>query len=60
MCCDQLVCASCTRPVAEAACSVCRTARAELHGAQPLPYAVLAAGLVLVLALALLLTGHVA
>ena len=32
MCCEQFVCASCTRPVAEASCSVCRAARAEMHG----------------------------
>jgi hypothetical protein len=32
MCCEQLVCANCARPVAEAGCSLCRAARAEIHG----------------------------
>jgi hypothetical protein len=32
MCCEHLVCASCARPVAEAACPVCRGTRAQFHG----------------------------
>jgi len=58
MCCDHLVCANCARPVAEAGCSVCRVARAELHGSQPMPLAVLIAALVALLGLALVLAGH--
>ena len=60
MCCEQLVCANCARPVAEAACQVCRVARAELHGSHPVPMAVLVAALVVLLALALVLTGRFA
>jgi hypothetical protein len=56
MCCDNLVCASCSRPVAAAGCSVCRAARASFHGAQPLPMAVFAGVLVALLLLAVLLT----
>jgi hypothetical protein len=52
MCCDDLVCASCSRPVAEARCPVCRAARAERHGAQPLSMAVFLAVLVGLLMLA--------
>jgi hypothetical protein len=37
---------------------VCRSARAELHGGQPLPYGVLVAALALLLTLAFLLAGH--
>jgi len=32
MCCDDLVCARCTRPVSQGHCPVCRSARAEFHG----------------------------
>ena len=60
MCCEQVVCASCARPVADACCPVCRVARAELHGTQPVPLAVILAGVIALLGLALLLTGHVA
>jgi len=35
MCCEQLVCANCARPVVEAGCSICRAARAEVHGSAP-------------------------
>jgi hypothetical protein len=31
MCCEQLVCAACTSPVAEGRCATCRSARAQLH-----------------------------
>ncbi len=31
MCCEQLICARCTAPVAEARCPSCRAARAQLH-----------------------------
>jgi hypothetical protein len=30
--CEHLICAQCTGPVAEGRCSVCRSARADLHG----------------------------
>lgn len=60
MCCDQLVCANCARPVADAGCSVCRVARAELHGAQPIPVAVIVAALIVLLGVALAVAGHVA
>ena len=32
LCCEQLVCAHCARPVIEAGCPTCRAARAEMHG----------------------------
>jgi hypothetical protein len=51
-----MVCASCSRPVAEGACSVCRSARAELHGT-PLPVTAVMVALAL-LALAYLLSVH--
>lgn len=57
MCCDTMVCASCSRPVALAACPVCRTARAELHG-QPMSLAAFALALVALLAVAALLAQH--
>jgi len=56
MCCDNLVCASCSRPVAEAGCTVCRAARAQLHGSQPLPMATFLAVLAALLLLAVLLS----
>jgi hypothetical protein len=31
MCCEDLVCARCSGPVAEGRCPTCRAARAELH-----------------------------
>ncbi|MDQ6873621.1 MAG: hypothetical protein M3042_00955 [Actinomycetota bacterium] len=37
MCCEQLICARCAGPVAEARCPVCRSARAGLHGAPAFP-----------------------
>ena len=55
MCCDNLVCASCSRPVAEAGCTVCRAARAELHGRQPLPMATFLAVLAALLLVAVLM-----
>ena len=58
MCCDNLVCAGCSRPVAEAACSVCRDARASFHRAQPVPMAVFAAVLTALLLLAVVLSLH--
>jgi hypothetical protein len=57
MCCDTMVCASCSRPVALAACPVCRNARAELHG-QPMSLATLALVLVALLTLAAVLAAH--
>lgn len=58
MCCDDLVCASCARPVADAACPVCRAARTRLHGGQPMPLATLLAIVVGLLGLAVLLSAH--
>ena len=58
MCCDNLVCASCSRPVAEARCSVCRAARAELHGVQPLSMAAFLAVLAVLLLLAVVLAAR--
>jgi len=58
MCCDNLVCASCSRPVAQAACGVCRAARAELHGGQPLPMAAFLTVLAVLLVLAVALTAR--
>lgn len=55
MCCDHLVCASCAGPVAAGGCSVCRTARAELHGTPTISYAAVVAVLATFLALALAL-----
>jgi len=43
MCCDQLLCARCAAPVAEARCPVCRAARAELHGTAGPSFATIAA-----------------
>jgi hypothetical protein len=59
VCCDHLVCATCTQPVADGRCSVCRAARARLHPSAGLPvstYVLLAT----LLALAALLTAHLA
>ena len=56
MCCDHLVCASCARPVADAACPVCRSARARLHGGSSMSFATLLAIVVGLLGLALLLS----
>jgi hypothetical protein len=57
MCCDTMVCASCSRPVALAACPICRSARAELHG-QPMSVAAFALALVALLTLAVVLAAH--
>jgi len=57
VCCNNVVCASCSRPVTEAACSVCRAARAELHG-QPMSITAFAAGLAFLLLLAFALAAH--
>jgi hypothetical protein len=58
MCCDNLLCGRCSRPVAEAGCPVCRAARAELHGSQPLPMATFLAVLAALLLLAVLLAAR--
>jgi hypothetical protein len=55
MCCEQLLCARCAAPVAEAGCAVCRAARAELHRHAGLPVAQLAAVVAALLALAVVL-----
>jgi len=66
MCCERLVCANCARPVVEAACSVCRTARAEVHraelpgGATTLNLALVAVLVTALLAAAAVLYGHFA
>jgi hypothetical protein len=52
------VCAGCSRPVAEAACSVCQAARASFHGARPVPMAVFATILTGLLLLAVVLSLH--
>jgi hypothetical protein len=57
VCCDHLVCAGCARPVADASCPVCRSARAQLHGA-PMSVPALVLALAVLLALALLLATH--
>jgi hypothetical protein len=56
MCCDNLVCASCARPVADGGCAVCRSARAELHARPGYPVATLALMITLLGLVALLLT----
>jgi hypothetical protein len=56
MCCDALLCAHCSAPVADAGCSVCRATRSSIHGTQPLPMAVFAGVLAALLLLAVLLT----
>jgi hypothetical protein len=58
MCCDHLVCASCSRPVADACCAVCRASRAQLHGSEPLSLAVFVAVLAVLLLLAVVLSVH--
>jgi hypothetical protein len=52
MCCDQLVCAHCARPVSEAGCPICRAARNELHPGAGLPLAAVVAVIVALLVLA--------
>jgi len=55
VCCDQLLCARCAAPVAEAGCPTCRAARAELHPHAGLPVVPLAAVLAVLVALAAVL-----
>lgn len=55
MCCEQLICARCTAPVAAAGCPTCRAARAELHPHAGLPVVTFAAVLAVLLALAAVL-----
>lgn len=55
MTCEHLVCASCSHPVAEGRCPVCREARSELHG-HASAYPTMIAIALLVLAIAWLLT----
>jgi hypothetical protein len=58
MCCDELLCARCARPVADAACPVCRAARAELHGSPGIsPWTFLAVFVALLSLAALLSTA---
>jgi hypothetical protein len=61
MSCEHLICASCTGPVVEGRCPVCRAARADVHrhGPAGLTPQVLIA-LALVLLLGLLIATHVA
>jgi len=56
MCCESLLCARCSRPVAEAGCPVCRAARAQFHGGSPLPMATFLAVLAALLLVAVLLS----
>ena len=58
MCCNGVICASCSRPVAEAGCSVCRAAHAELHG-QPMSLTTFAVALAALLLLGFVLAAHV-
>lgn len=62
MCCEQLVCANCARPVVDAGCSICRAARAELHGsaAPAVNLALVAVIVTALLAAAAVLYGHFA
>ena len=59
MCCDHLVCASCTRPVADGHCAVCRATRAQMHQPAGLPVSMMVLFAAL-LALAVLLSTHLA
>ena len=58
MCCDHLVCASCARPVSDAACPVCRASRDRLHPGTTLPFAAWLALVAGLLGVALLLSTH--
>jgi hypothetical protein len=58
MCCDSMVCASCSRPVAQGACPVCRGARAQLHG-QPISFTALVLALAALLTLAVVLAARI-
>jgi hypothetical protein len=61
MCCEQLVCGGCARPVAEARCSICRAARAELHhDSLTVNVALLAVIVTAMLAVAAVVYGHFA
>jgi hypothetical protein len=56
MSCEHLICAQCAGPVVEGRCSVCRTARAEVHRGTPsLTSPLLIAALLLMLLLVLAL-----
>lgn len=55
MCCERLVCAACTTPVAEGRCPTCRSARAELHGHRATINVELIAALTLLVALLMVL-----
>ena len=59
MCCERLLCASCSGPVVEARCAVCAASRARVHagGAVHVPEW-LAAFAVLVVTLAMLLAAY--
>ena len=59
MCCDHLVCASCTRPVSDGHCAVCRAARAQLHPSAGLPVSMLVL-LAALLMLAVAVSTHLA
>ena len=59
MCCDHLVCASCTRPVSDGHCGVCRAARARMHPSTGLSVQMLLV-LAAVIALAAVLSAHLA
>ncbi|MEO6713041.1 MAG: hypothetical protein ABIM89_06385 [Mycobacteriales bacterium] len=56
MCCERLVCAACTAPVAEGRCRTCRSARAELHAHRPTMTLEMLAALAVLIALLMVLT----
>ena len=60
MCCEHLICANCSGPVAEGRCSVCRNGRQQFgHGSGGLPLPALLVLLVLLgIAMAVLTSTH--
>ena len=58
MCCNGVICANCSRPVAETACPVCRAAHADLHG-QPMSLTAFAVAFAALLLLGFVLAAHV-
>lgn len=60
MCCDQLLCAHCAHPVAEARCPTCRVARSELHAGTTVHLATMLAAVLALMAVLALLAGRFA
>ena len=58
MCCEGLVCASCSGPVIEGRCPVCRAARAQVHHGSGMSSQVLAAVIAAVAVLLLVVAYH--